>query len=287
MKNSLVSPEFVAEHREMYRWFRSQLEVERLNPGKQRPRKPMGMIPYVLTEALDGTSMFAKGKRLGVGNSNDSAQLVSLGQTANDGTFTLSGNDTDSSDIDFDASQADMQDKLDAVFGSNNTVVSIGEGGVWLVRFTGNLRGSNVDLMTANSDRLAGSQQVSIKKTPFNIEVQDVILFEFGCSFMEETLPAGTCGWAYHYPSLGYGIVTHNKHRPAVVMRGKANADIAAGADGSIAIYRGTQDTGTDISDAENFSDQQADENANLLVFEVPNEDGDLEYIFVPTECPA
>jgi len=284
MSQYLVSKEFVEEHREMYRWFRSQLPSAPLKGLGGRVNKSLGVVPFVLTEELDGSRMFAKGYRLNVSNSSDAAQIVSVGQTADDGTFTLS-NGTDTSDIAHDASRTAMQSEMDAIWGANNAEVLIG-GGTWLIRFTGNKRGQLVDLMTADSGKLAGSQNVSVQHTPFNGEVQEINLFEFFPNYRGETLPVGTVGWANHFPGVGYGIIRHNQERPAVIMFGKADSNITAGSTGTVSLYRTTQDTGANIS-VTNITDQQIDSGNDALIVELIDADGADYYGALPLECPA
>lgn len=281
MSGNLLSDEFVKELSSMVRWYRSQLEAPQLRGQESRNRKPMGMVPFVLTEALDGTKPTAKARKLGVRRTDEQAQIVAVGDTAEDGTFTLDG----SGDIDHDASASDFQSEMDSVFGAGNTVVTIG-GGVWLVRFTGSRRGTNPDLLEADSAKLGGSQLVSVKKTLFNAEVQEITVFDMMPSLLGETLPIGTIGYAYHFPGVGYGIIRHNRERPTVIMYGKADANIASGASGTVSIYRGTTDTTVNIT-AKNLTDQQADSGNDVEITEYIDENSAIQYGFKPLECPA
>lgn len=281
MNNAVLTEDFASKLQDMYRWYRSQLPVERLSQGDVRGRKTMGMVPFVLTEALDGSAMTVQGRRLARRGGDEPAQLVAVGQTAQDGTFKL---DT-SADIDHDADVPTFQTEMDTLFGPDNSIASIG-GGVWLVRFRGNLRGSNPTLMVADSSKLIGTQKASVVKTLFNAEVQTIQLFDFMPHGKGQDLPIGTIGYAYHFPGIGYGIVSHNQHRPTVLMYGKADANIAAAATGTVSIYRGTQDTGANVS-AKNLTDQQADSGVDVEVTEYVDENSDLVYGLKPLECPA
>jgi len=276
-----LSEDFVKELSDMVRWYRSQLEATPLKGTEARNRKPMGLVPFVLTEALDGTNPTAKARKLGVRYTDEQAQIVAVGDTAEDGTFTLD----DSTDIDHDATDSDFQAVMDVAYGAGNTKVTIG-GGVWLVRFTGSLRGTNQTLMVADSSKLGGSQLVSVKKTLFNAEVQEIEVFDMMPSLAGEDLPIGTIGYAYHFPGVGYGIIRHNRERPTLIMYGKADANIAGAASGTVSLYRGTQDTGVNVT-AKNLTDQQADSGNDVELTEYVDENGGLQYGFKPLECPA
>lgn len=282
MTQFLVDEDFVREHREMFRWFRSQQQAESLSERGQRIRKDGGLVPVVLTESLGGTIALADANRLVVKNPKRLAVLVSVGDTADGGTFALSSSGTTSGDIAYDATAQDVQTEMDILFGPGNTTVLIG-GGAWLIRqnFEGTFN------LTGKSGKLGGSQQVSVIKTVFNsISADKLKVFQAFPNQMGETLPAGTIAWVTLVPGVGYCVVRHNKERPTFVAVGKADGAITAGSSGTVSVYRGTQDTTVNIT-ATNISDQQADSAADVLIFEMVDQGGDLYYTLVPLDCPA
>lgn len=237
--------DFAEKLQEMYGWYQSQLQIERLSPSGSRGRKPMGVAPFVLTEELDGTRLFAKARKLGVRRRDEQAQIVSVGPTATDGQFRLKYKDETSAYIDHDSDTEAFQDAMDGIFGSGNTFVSIG-GGVWLVRMTGNLRNTEVDLMETVPLDLAGCEHVAVKKTPFNSEVQEILVCEFNPMRDPETLPIGTVGMAGWVSGVGWTILHHDQQTVRQFRLGKTDETIGSGSSATVSLYAG--DLGTEIA---------------------------------------
>lgn len=284
MTGKLISEDFEREHREMYRWFRSQQQLESLSDGRQRLRRNTEIVPVVLTEALSGETMLAEARRLYVRQPKFLAQIVSVGNTADDGTFTLTANGVTSADISPGDDDVAFQAEMDSLYGPGATTVTAGQG-TWVVRQDSE---GAFDLMTADASKLSGNQQVSIIKSRFNSVSPDKIkVFQVMSNFREETLPAGTLAWAVQIQGLEHCILYHNRQRPQVIMTGKTNAAIAAGSGGAVSIYRGTQDTTADLNPVTNISDQQADLGADVLILEIGDDDGNLRWALLPLDCPA
>lgn len=114
---------------------------------------------------LTGGTITVSTTQAAVANADEQV-LISLSDNVTGGTFTLTYDSSESSNIDYDATAAEVEAALEgtASIGSGDVDVSGPAGGPWFVTFTGSLAGTDVTAITGDGGNLtgAGTQGITV-----------------------------------------------------------------------------------------------------------------------------
>ena len=123
-------------------------------------------LPQMTADSSNLSGGFANGQ-IGVAQTqaaSNEQQTVTLTPLPVAGTFTLRYLSDTTTDLDFDATAAEVQTALENLpnIGTGNVMVTDLPGAVYLVEFTGELAARGVTLISANSSGLSDGQEVAI-----------------------------------------------------------------------------------------------------------------------------
>jgi hypothetical protein len=95
-------------------------------------------------------------------SSGNEKQIITIMNTATGGTFTLTFSGQTTTDLDFDATAAEVESALEALtsIGAGNVSVTGDNGGPWTVELTGDLAETNVSKITGDSSNLTSTSEI-------------------------------------------------------------------------------------------------------------------------------
>ncbi|PQO33336.1 hypothetical protein C5Y96_10820 [Blastopirellula marina] len=116
---------------------------------------------------LTGGTVTISTVQAAVANQNEQA-LLTMSASVTSGTFTLTYDESESTNIPYNATSASVKSALQstASIGSGDVNVSGPAGGPWLVEFIGSLAGQNVTAITSNGTNLVGAGTQSLTISP-------------------------------------------------------------------------------------------------------------------------